>query len=234
VTCLVEYNLTIKDLPKEERPREKLVKFGPEAMSTAELLALIIRTGTKTDTAVELANKLLTHAGGLKFIKELSIEELKEVKGVGVAKAAQITATIELGRRIRMASFESEKQVITSPRDVANLLLAKLSFLGKEHFVILLLDTKNQVISIEEISVGSLNNSIVHPREVFKPAIKRSSAAIILAHNHPSGNPEPSTEDIKVTKRLYEVGRLVGIEVLDHLIIGNKDYISLKERGHFK
>lgn len=231
---MLEYNLTIKDLPKEERPREKLVKFGPEAMSTAELLALIIRTGNREDTAIELANKLLVHAGGLKFLQEMSIEELKEIKGIGVAKAAQISATIHLGRRIRVANSENKEEVITSPRDVANLVRAKLAFLEREHFIIVLLNTKNKVISIEEISVGSLNNSIVHPREVFKPAIRRSSAAIILAHNHPSGNPEPSSEDIDVTKRLQKAGKLVGIEVLDHLIIGNREYISLKEKGYFK
>ncbi|MBM7623094.1 RadC family protein [Sporohalobacter salinus] len=229
----MEYNLTIKDLPKEERPREKLCKFGTKAMSTAELLALIIRTGSQSDTAIELANKLLTHTGGLKFINNLSVEELQEIKGIGVAKAAQINATVELGRRIRLANQET-KEVITSPQDVANLLLAKLSFLEKEHFVVLLLNTKNEIISIEDISVGSLSNSIVHPREVFKPAIKRSSAAMILAHNHPSGNPEPSNEDIKVTNRIKRAGKIIGIEILDHLIIGNKDYISLKERGHFK
>lgn len=231
---MVEYNLTIKDLPKDERPREKLIKAGPEAMSTSELLALIIRTGNKEDTAIELANKLLTHAGGLKFLRDLSLEELQEVRGIGVAKAAQISATVQLGRRIRMANFESDKEVITSPRDVANLLLAKLSFLEREHFVIILLNTKNKVISIEKISIGSLNNSIVHPREVFKPAIRRNSAAVILAHNHPSGNPEPSSEDIEVTSRLQEAGELIGIDVLDHLIIGNKNYISLKEKGYFK
>ncbi|MCK8825598.1 RadC family protein [Fuchsiella alkaliacetigena] len=231
---MVEYNLTIKDLPKEERPREKLVKFGAKAMSTAELLALIIRTGNQDDTAIELANKLLIHAGGLKFIKEASLEELQEVKGIGIAKAAQVSATIELGQRVWMASCEQDSTVIRSAQDVSNLLLAKLSFLQKENFVIILLDTKNQLISIEEISIGSLNNSIVHPREVFKPAIKRSSAAIILAHNHPSGNPEPSTEDIKVTQRLQKAGELIGIEVLDHLIIGEQNYISLREQGYLE
>lgn len=229
----MEYNLTIKDLPKEERPREKLCKFGTQAMSTSELLALIIRTGSQSDTAIELANKLLTHIGGLKFIGDLGVEELQEVKGIGVAKAAQINATVELGQRIRLANQET-KEIITSPQDVANLLLAKLSFLEKENFVTLLLTTKNEIISIEDISIGSLNNSIVHPREVFKPAIRRSSAAMILAHNHPSGNPEPSQEDIDVTKRIKKAGKILGIEVLDHLVIGNKDYISLKERGYFK
>ncbi|ADL12098.1 RadC family protein [Acetohalobium arabaticum] len=229
----MDYNLTIKDLPKEERPREKLCKFGTKAMSTAELLALIIRTGSQSDTAIELANKLLTHTGGLKFIGDLSVEELQEVKGVGLAKAAQISATVELGRRIRLANQET-KEIITSPQDVANLLLARLSFLEKEHFVTLLLNTKNEIISIEDISIGSLSNSIVHPREVFKPAIRRSSAAVILAHNHPSGNPEPSKEDIDITQRIKKAGKILGIEVLDHLVIGNKDYISLKEKGYFK
>ncbi|MGM0471350.1 MAG: RadC family protein [Bacillota bacterium] len=230
---MIEYNLTIKDLPKEERPREKLIKWGVNTLSTVELLALIIRTGSQSDTALELASKLLSHSGGLKFIHELSIEELQEVKGVGVVKATQIRAAIELGQRIRVANQEV-KQVITSPQDVANLLLAKLSFVSREHFITLLLDTKNQVLAIEEVSVGSLSNSVVHPREVFKSAIKRSSAAIIVAHNHPSGNPEPSSADIAITKRLQEAGKIIGIEVLDHLIIGNEDYISLKESGHFK
>ncbi|SJZ92884.1 RadC family protein [Selenihalanaerobacter shriftii] len=231
---MVEWNLTIKDLPEDERPREKLLKFGSKAMSTAELLALIIRTGSRSDTAIELANKLLTYAGGLKFLKDLSLEELKEIKGIGLAKATQISATVELGRRIRMASSKQRDEIITSPRDVANLLLAKLSFLEREHFVTVLLNTKNRVITIEEISVGSLNSSIVHPREVFKPAIRRNSAAIILAHNHPSGSLEPSSEDIKVTNRLRKSGEIMGIEILDHLIVGNEEYISLKEKGYFK
>lgn len=223
-------NYTIKDLPEEDRPREKLYKHGPKSLSNSELLAIIIRTGNREYTAIELSQRLLTmDKGGLSFLEGLSIEEMTRLKGIGEVKAAQIIASIELGKRITMTSGQN-KTKITSPTDVANLLMEDMRYLKKEYFKILLLDTKNQIISIEDISVGSLNSSIVHPREVYNPAIKKSSASIILVHNHPSGDPSPSKEDISITKRLVEGGEILGIKVLDHIIIGDNKYISLKEK----
>ncbi|TYP57617.1 RadC family protein [Thermosediminibacter litoriperuensis] len=226
-------SLTIKDLPREERPRERLQRYGAEVLSDAELLALLIRTGTVSESALVLAHRVLKGDGGktgLEFVARAGIEELSKIKGIGPAKAVQIKAAVELGRRIS-AFCRSDDIVISSPVDVKKLLMEEMRFLEKEHFKVILLNVKNRVISIEEISIGSLNSSIVHPREVFKPAIKRSSAAIILVHNHPSGDPTPSREDIEITRRLVEAGRILGIDVLDHVIIGNPSYVSFKEKG---
>lgn len=222
---------TIKDLPKYERPREKLFKFGVNTLSNSELLAIIIRTGNRENTAIEIAQQLLSiDKRGLAYLTELSFEELTSIKGIGKCKAAQIISTLELSKRISASKGES-KMKITSPKDVTNILMEEMRYLKKEYFKIILLDTKNQIISINDISVGSLNSSIVHPREVFNVAIKRSSASIILVHNHPSGDPAPSKEDINVTKRLNQCGDIIGIKVLDHIIIGDGNYISLKEKS---
>ncbi|MCK8828230.1 DNA repair protein RadC [Natroniella acetigena] len=223
--------LTIKDMPSEERPREKLVKYGATTLSTAELLALILRTGSKKRTALDLANKLLTVCEGIKCLVDLSIEELQQIKGIGLAKASQLKAVAELSKRL--ISTHSDLTKISSPEDIAQFMIPKLKDFHQESFQIVLLNTKNEIIGVREIFKGTLNNSIVHPREVFRPAIKKSSAAIILAHNHPSGDVRPSQEDIEVTKRLVQVGELVGIEVLDHLIIGVDDYFSLKGKNLF-
>ncbi len=225
----LEYRPRIKDLPTEQRPREKLTISGPGSLSTAELLAIIIRTGTPALTAVGLAQKVISHFGGLRSLINLNVEELQEIRGIGLAKGAQIVAALEFSRRIA-ASIE-ERPRISSPQDVARLLFPRMRYLQQEVFDTVLLSTKNQVLGIPRISVGSLNSSIVHPREVFKPAIKRSAAALILAHNHPSGDPGASQEDIKVTRRLKEAGEILGIDVLDHLIIGDGKYQSLKEKG---
>lgn len=225
--------LTIKDLPVEERPRERLQRHGASVLSDAELLAVLIRTGTRTESALMLAQRILKGDGaksGLAYVVDASIEELSKIKGIGAAKSVQIKAAVELGRRI--SSFNRREQTaITGPRDIKHLLMDEMRFLEKEHFKAVLLNIKNHVISIEDISVGSLNTSIVHPREVFKPAIRRSSASIILVHNHPSGDPTPSREDIEVTQRLVESGKILGISVLDHVIIGNGSIVSLKEEG---
>jgi len=226
-------SLKIKDLPREVRPRERLLKYGAEALSDAELLALLIRTGTVAESALVLAHRVLKGDGtatGLEFVAAASIEELSKIKGIGLAKAVQIKAAVELGRRIS-AHCRRGDVVISSPEDVKKLLMEEMRFLDKEHFKVILLNVKNRVISVENISVGSLNSSIVHPREVFKPAIKRSSAAVILVHNHPSGDPTPSREDIEITRRLMEAGKILGIEVLDHIIFGNPNYLSFKEKG---
>lgn len=226
-------SLSIKDLPKEERPRERMQRYGAQMLSDAELLAVLIRTGTPSESALVLSQRILKGNGaksGLRFVADSSIEELSEIRGIGIAKSVQIKAAVELGRRI--SSYSSHNPTaINTPVDVKNLLMEEMRFLEKEHFKVILLNIKNQVISVEDISVGSLNSSIVHPREVFKPAIRRSSAAIILVHNHPSGDPTPSREDVDITRRLAEAGKILGIEVVDHVIIGNGSYISFREKG---
>lgn len=216
-------------MPESERPREKLMRLGVKVLSNAELLAILVRTGTKEHTALDLSQRILScQKEGLRFLTDCTIEELCCVKGIGTSKACQIVAAIELGKRMGKAPLEARTK-ISSPVDVANLLMEEMRYYKKEYFLTLLLNTKNEVISTENISIGSLNSSIVHPREVFVKAIKKSASSVILIHNHPSGNPQPSNEDIKVTKRLVEAGKIVGIEVLDHVIIGDGRYISLKE-----
>lgn len=229
----MEYRLTLKNLPEEERPRERLWKCGPEVLSNAELLAIIIRTGNRSETALALAQRILSELGrdeGLSFLIDVSIEELSKIKGISIAKACEIKAAVELGRRLG-GRKSTNKIFIHSPKDVADLLMEEMRYLKKEYFKTVQLNIKNQVLTVEDISVGSLNASIVHPREVFQGPIRRSSAAIILVHNHPSGDPVPSKEDIDVTKRLCEAGKLLGIDVLDHIIIGDGVFTSFKEKG---
>ncbi len=222
---------TIKDLPENERPREKLMKYGVKSLSNAELLAVIIRTGSREDTAVELGRNILQLTSrGISDLANISLEKLMKVKGIGKCKASQILSAIELGKRISYDSALGQAR-ITSPRSIANIFMDDMRFLEKEHFRILTLDSKNQIISTEEISIGTLNASIVHPRDVFKAAISRNANSIILIHNHPSGDTEPSKEDIMVTKRLMEAGNIVGIRVLDHIIIADNRYLSLREKG---
>lgn len=222
--------LTIKDIPMEDRPRERLIKYGPEVLSNGELLAIILRTGMKSESAISIANSMISKSGGLKFLANCSVQELSQIKGVGQAKAAQVKAAIELGRRLR--GYRSGAEVkISKPEDAALMVMEDMRYLAKEYLRVIFLNTKNIVIECRDISIGSLNTSIVHPREVYSEAIKKSSSSIIICHNHPSGDPSPSQEDINITKRLSEVGKLVGIELLDHLIIGDGTYISLKEKG---
>ena len=228
-----EYHLTLKDLPQDERPRERMARLGPPALSNAELLAILLRTGTKTESALELAQRVLG-AGreentGLHALARASVGELATLKGIGLAKACQLLAAVEIGRRIT-GSVE-ERPVIKGPGDASLLVMENLRHLEQEHFQVILLNIKNQVLGIEQVFVGGLASSPVHPREVFKSAIRKSAAGIILVHNHPSGDPSPSREDVEVTKRLTEAGRLLGIEVLDHLVIGDNKYVSLREKG---
>ncbi|GGH81126.1 RadC family protein [Saccharibacillus endophyticus] len=223
-------NIMLRDLPREERPRERMLQYGAQALSHAELLAILLRTGTRSESAIMIAQRILAQSGGLRGLADSGVEELVEIKGVGPAKAVQLRAAIELGRRM-VASRLSESVVIRSPRDAAELLTEQLRYLQKEHFVCLFLNTKNVVIAQETLSIGSLNASIVHPREVFRAAIKYSSASIVCAHNHPSGDPAPSPEDIAITKRLVESGQIVGIDVLDHIVVGDGRFVSLKEQG---
>lgn len=227
----IEKKYTIKELPVSERPREKLIDYGPESLSNAELLALIIRTGHGDSTALDVANSILSmDQKGLSYLTNVSANKLLEIKGIGTCKACQIIASIEIGKRIKRWSAE-DKIKVTSPDILVNLVSDEMRFLNKEHFNIAILDTKNQIIAIENISIGTLNASIVHPRDVFYAAINRSANSIILLHNHPSGDPYPSDEDINITDRLVDVGSLVGIKVLDHIIIGDNKYISFKEKN---
>ncbi|MFC6649073.1 MULTISPECIES: RadC family protein [Paenibacillus] len=221
----------LRDLPHEERPRERMMHYGAESLSQAELLAILLRTGAHRESAIHIAQRLLSHAGGLRGLADLSIEELTTINGIGPAKAVQLKAGIELGRRMANSRL-TEPVIIRSPQDAAEILTEQLRYLQKEHFICLFLNTKNHVIAQETLSMGSLNASIVHPREVFRAAMKCSSAAIICAHNHPSGDPTPSPEDISLTSRLMQAGEIVGIDVLDHLVIGDSSYVSLKEKGY--
>lgn len=222
---------TIKDIPADMRPREKLLRYGPGILSDQELLAIVIRTGSRDANAIQLAESVLYQFRDLRGINNASPEELcASALGIGTAKAAQIKAALELGRRLNQQDTEVVR--VKSPQDVAAWVMEDLRYLQHEQFRILLLNTKNVIIACEEVSRGSLNASIVHPREVFARAIKRSAAAVILVHNHPSGDPTPSQEDINITRRLVEVGKLVGIDVLDHLVIGDGVFCSLKEKGY--
>jgi DNA repair protein RadC len=224
----MQYNVAMKDMPADMRPREKMLSQGEIGLSDAELLAIILGNGTRNISALDLANKLIIEHKGLRNLKEVSLDELTHEKGIGPAKAVSIKAAIELGRRISMGN--RIRETIKSPEDVKNLVMEEMRYYDREHFRVLYLDRKGGLIIWEDISVGGLHSSIVHPREVFKPAIKRSAASIILIHNHPSGDPTPSREDIEVTRRLMEAGGIMGIDVLDHIIIGEASYCSLKEQ----
>lgn len=226
----MEYRLTIKDLPEDERPREKLRAHGVEQLSVGDLLAIVIGSGTPTETAVGLADRLLISFGGLRGLLQAGAAELMEIRGIGLAKAAQICAALEVGRRIAVLSPEV-RQAVNTPADVSKMLMPQMRYMDKEHFQVLFLNTKNQLLGKKVVSIGSLNASIVHPRELFRESIRYGSAAVILAHNHPSGDPTPSQEDLAMTRRVAEGGRLLGIEVLDHVIIGDNRFVSLKERG---
>lgn len=224
------YRVIIRDLPEEERPRERLAKSGPEALANSELVAILLRTGTAKESAIGLANRLLSKFGSLKGIAKATVEELSSVNGMGLAKAAQLKAAFELGKRLA-AFTEDSRPVIGSPADAASLVMEELRHQDKEHFLALFLDTRNRVIARKTISVGSLQANIVHPREVFKEAVSRSAASLIVLHNHPSGDPTPSEEDRAITTRLQEAGKLMGIPLLDHIVIGAGQFVSLKERG---
>ncbi|MEH7390002.1 RadC family protein [Bacillus sp. JJ1474] len=224
-------SLMIKDFPQDERPRERFIQNGPQSLATHELVAILLRTGTKDESVLQLSNRLLTHFEGLRLLKDASLNEITSIKGIGTAKAIQLLAAVEIGRRISNLSYD-DRYTIRSPEDGAKYVMNDMRFLSQEHFVCLYLNTKNQVLHKQTVFIGSLNASIVHPREVFKEAFRRSAASIICAHNHPSGDPAPSREDIEVTKRLSECGKIIGIEVLDHLIIGENKFVSLKEKGY--
>ncbi len=224
------YHTRIKDWPEDERPREKLLKRGPAALSDAELLAILIRTGVGKHTALDLARKILSDERSLRAISGRTPAELMRLKGIGEAKAVELLAAFELGRRVESAG-EGDKVIIRSPEDVARLMTPKLRDRTNELFYVLLLDSMNGLKHMIELTSGTLNASLVHPREVFKTAIDHLAASVIVVHNHPSGNREPSREDIEITRQLKEAGSIVGIPIHDHVIVAGDGYTSFAERG---
>jgi DNA repair protein RadC len=226
-------SFTVHDLPLSERPRERLLKLGSEALSAQEILAIILGRGIKGESVMVTSQKLLSKFGNLKGIANASMEELTQISGIGPAKAAQIKAAVELSKRLESSADEGQKPALKSPEDVVNIVRGQLKGKKKEHFLVLCLDTRNHLINCKSVSMGSLDTSVVHPREAFKEAISSSAASVIFVHNHPSGDPEPSEEDIELTKRLAKAGEIVGIEVLDHIIVCDKSYLSLKAKNLF-
>ncbi len=220
----------ITDLHASERPRERLAALGAQALSNAELLAILLRVGVAGENAVQVGQRLLQTFGGLTGLHRAPFDELRNQHGIGEAKAAQIKAAIELGRRLALES-PAERPTIHNPADAAALVQYEMSALEQEHLRVLLLDTRNHVLGISEIYRGSVNSSQVRVGEVFREAVRRNAAAIIVVHNHPSGDPTPSPDDVAVTRAIIQAGKLLGVEVLDHIIIGQGRFTSLKERN---
>ncbi|MBI1984608.1 MAG: DNA repair protein RadC [Candidatus Wildermuthbacteria bacterium] len=230
----MKQSFTVHDLPAEERPRERLVHFGSEALSAQELLALILGRGVRGESVMMASQKLLSRFGSLRGVVEASLEDLQAVKGLGLAKASQLKACLEMVRRIGQnlsTGSEQKKKSATSSQAVYNLVKSKIRNYAKEHFMVLSFDTRNKLIGIDTVSVGTLTTSLVHPRETFQAAIARHASHIIIAHNHPSEDPQPSGEDREITRRLGEAGKLLGINLVDHIIIAQGRYMSFKEQG---
>lgn len=224
-------NFKVMDMPINERPMEKLLYFGAESLTNSELLAIILRSGVKGENIVSLSQRVLSEIGGLDGILNASYDDMISIKGIKNTKASQILAISELARRIGTLKSRQDKISISSPKDVAEMLMREMNGLNQEILKVIVLNVKNQVIKIKDTFKGSLNTSIVHPREIFCEAIKCGGANIIISHNHPSGDPTPSKEDINITVRIKECGEVLGIQLLDHIIIGNNKFISLKEKG---
>ena len=224
---------TIKDLNEHDRPREKLIRYGSDALSDEELLAIVLSSGTAEKNVIELSREILEEFS-YEDLFDLEVEELTKIKGIKNAKASKVVASLKLGRRITQRVIEREitGKKIESSEDIYNYLKNELSHKKNELFYAILLDTKNVIISKEVISIGTLDASLVHPREAFKPAIKKSAKSIIFAHNHPSGNPSPSKDDFLITERLVQAGDILDIKVLDHIVIGKEDYYSFKRENY--
>jgi len=221
----------VREMPEQERPRERLEQVGPEALRDAELLAVLFRTGTRKEGAVALAERVLRHFGGdLRKLGQASLDELQQVHGIGPVKAIEVKAAMELGRRALDYARPSRPKIRTSA-DVSALLMSKFLACETEHFKALLLNTKQEVMKVVDISVGSIDATMAAPLDVFRQAVRESAPNVVVAHNHPSGDPEPSRADVELTKRLKDAGALLGISVLDHVIFGDKRYVSLKDRG---
>lgn len=220
----------VREMPEQERPRERLENVGPEALRDAELLAVLFRTGTREEGAVALAERLLRHFGDLRKLGQASLDELQQVRGIGRVKAIEIKAALELGRRALDYARPSRPKIRTSA-DVSALLMSKFLACETEHFKALLLNTKQEVMKVVDISAGSIDATLAAPLDVFRQAVRESAPNVVVAHNHPSGDPEPSRADVELTKRLKDAGALLGITVLDHVIFGDKRYVSLKDRG---
>lgn len=225
------HNVKISEIQKEERPREKLQSYGADALSESELLAIMISTGTREHSAIALGEKIVSKARSVRGLADITMEDLISIKGIGEAKATKIYAALELSKRISKARASSEFK-IDSPESIADIYMEELRYLKKEVVKLLLLDTKGKIVGDVYVSTGSLSASIVHPREVFREAIVRSANKIIVIHNHPSGDPDPSEQDVEITKRLQEAGALMGIELLDHIIIGDGEFSSLRRMGY--
>ena len=225
----VTYTTMIRDLPVGERPRERLRDYGPGSLSNAELIAILLRTGVTGENVLNLAIRMISHFQGLPGLARATYGEICSLKGISEAKACQLMAAFELGRRL--ASLHPEdRAVISCPEDVANL-MTEMRLFDQEHLRVVLLDTKNHVTGVSEIYIGNVNSSVVRPAEVFRPAIRDNAVAIIVVHNHPSGDPTPSPQDVAITGQLRDSGELLGIEVLDHIVLGSQGHVSLKERG---
>ena len=226
--------MLMKDLPIEERPRERFMTHGPGSLSTAELLAIVLRTGTRSQSALSLATTILQIAEGLENINDLTLNELTEIPGIGPSKAIQLLASIELGKRTSQALTMKEYKlaVINTPFDCFQLLKNEMKYLKQEHFIVLSLDTKNRLIARDTLFIGHLNSTLIHPREIFATAIKRRADKIVCVHNHPSGDVNPSEEDIMMTSMIGEAGMMMGIKVRDHVIVGRDDYTSMKAYGY--
>ncbi len=225
---------SIKEWPEEERPRERLLKWGADGLSTAELIAIIIKTGSRDKSALELAREVLMHFSSLKEIEDAAVAEFEDIKGIGSAKISQIKAAFELGRRLLQSDKETglTPQSFKNSREVYEYFRPKFYGLKKERFLCALLDAKNRVFKETVVSEGTLTSSLVHPREVFRDAIKEAAASVLFVHNHPSGDPNPSRDDIDITKRLVETGKVIGINVIDHIVISDGTYLSLMEKGY--
>ena len=227
---MTERGVVIRDLPAGERPRERMAQYGPEAMSTVELLAILLRVGSRGESAIRLAERLLAEFGGLAGIAKARVPQLSALPGIGLAKAAQIKAAFELGKRLA-TSVEGPRPVIRNAADAAALMMEELRYREQECLAAILLDARNQVIRTLVLMIGTLTGSPAHPREVFKEALAHGCASLIICHNHPSGDPTPSQDDIALTTRLAQAGEIMGIPLLDHLIIGDGRFVSLKEAG---